>query len=191
MSNFKVIFHDFLDDYEGFIAQSDTFEFKDKYSPNDGVTYPNICENFPDEVRQEVLAKLTGFFGMEPKDPKMVVRLSLAGSNPPHLAHNDSVMGQYTFMLYLNKPEHCQGGTWFVDHKDCPMSELVHTEEQHKIWQRDTNDPSKWVVIDSVGMQTNKAVLFKSNLMHQTADPCGFGSSIEDGRLVLICFFDL
>lgn len=189
--NFKVVFHDFLDDYESFISQSESFTFKDKYSPMDGVTYPNICEDFPESIRAEVISKLSGFFGAEIKDPKMVVRLSTEGARPPHLAHNDSVMAKYTFMLYLNKPEHCKGGTWFVDHVDEPMSELVYKEEQHDIWKRDTNNPEKWKVIDSIGMQTNKGVLFSSNLMHMTAKPYGFGNSIKDGRLVLICFFDL
>lgn len=191
MSYFKVVFHNFFDDFESVREFADKAKFKDTKSHYDNAVYPNICDEIPDHIKKEMLNKIQGFFGVKPKNEKIFMRLSLPGDKPPHAAHNDSIMGQYTFMLYLNRPEHCKGGTSFVKHQDLDMRFGVKTQEGVKVWERDTNKREKWQILDSIAMETNKALLFNSNLMHWAESPYAFGQSQLDGRLMLIGFFDL
>ena len=187
---FKCIFHDFLDDFDLLRKYVDTVNFKGELNPDDGVFYPNISFDIPEKYRIEVVDKLGGFFGVELKNVKMFMRLSLNGDNPPHAAHNDQVMGQYGFMVYLNRFEDCKGGTSFVKHNDGSM-EFSTTEADQLTWKRDTNKREMWERTDTVSMTPNKAVLFNSGFTHWAEMPHSFGTSAADGRLLLICFFDL
>lgn len=191
MNEIKIILNNFLSNYEGFRSYVDNLDFKGEINPLDGVLYPNISYNIPQDIDAEITAKLEGLLGGKLKNKKMFMRLSINGDKPPHAAHNDVVMGQFTFMLYLTREEYCRGGTSFVSHKDLDMRSGVNSEEEGEVWRRDTNKREKWNKLDTVKMESNKALLFNSNLMHWAESPYSFGDSAEDGRLLLICFFDL
>lgn len=186
MGSFKLVFDNFLDDFDQLYDHAINADYQGELNPYDGVMYPNISTNIPINIKCEIVNKLQGFLGVELKDIKMFMRLSLDGDNPPHSAHNDIKMGRYTFILYLNKVEHCHGGTSFVRHKDYP-----ERETEHEIWARDTNKRDKWLVGDSVSMHPNKALLFNSELMHWAESPACYGDSAKNGRLILGCFFNL
>ncbi len=191
MRNFKFVLHDFLDNYKLLRSHADTLDFKGEVNPYDGVEYPNISADVPDVIKNEVISKLGGLFGAPLKSANIFMRLSLDGDIPPHAAHNDVIMGQYTFMLYLNRPEHCKGGTSFVKHKELDMRNGPDGEEGLAAWESDTNKREKWDRLDTVKMETNKALAFNSSMMHWAESPYAFGGSAKDGRLMLICFFDL
>lgn len=191
MSEFKIVFNDFLDDFDSVRYFADKANFKDTESEYDGAIYPNLCTEIPNNIKAEVFNKISGFFGVKVKSEKIFMRLSLDGDKPPHAAHNDSLMGKYTFMLYLNRLEDCKGGTSFVNHKDIDIEKGIVSDEHLQVWENDTNKRQKWDILDSIKMQTNKALMFNSNFMHWAEMPYCFGDNSRNGRLLLIAFFDL
>ena len=191
MGEFKLVLHDFLDDFDAVRHYADGCDFSGAVNPVDGVEYPGICTEIPVVLYNEVVNKLSNFFGKPMRDVNMFMRLSLAGDKPPHAAHNDATMGALTFMLYLTRDEHAAGGTSFVKHATEGMEHGVVTPAQQKIWKRDTNKRECWRQTDTVKMRQNKALVFNSNLMHWAESPYAFGDSAANGRLMLICFFNL
>lgn len=156
----------------------DGLSYEGVTNPVDGVFYPGISLEIPDYVKP--------YFG----HPKfMFMRLSLAGVPVPHQAHTDTVMGQLSLMFYLNRQEHARGGTSLVRHLETGMITDPQTVEEEQIWKRDTNIPRAWEIYEISKMQPNRAVVFPANLMHRAEPLGGFGSTPQDGRLVLTAFY--
>jgi hypothetical protein len=179
LNNFEII-DDFLpaDVFNLLRTHCDQELYSGVVNPADGVLYPGISIDIPEVVLR--------FFGR----PKFIfMRLSLAGVPVPHQAHTDALMGNESLMFYLNRPEHCQGGTALVRHKESGLWRNPVTSKAEEIWQRDTNVPEAWEVYDMAHMQTNRAVLFDANLMHRAEPIGGFGNSPQNGRLVLTAFY--
>lgn len=130
-------------------------------------------------------------------------RISLAGEDADRRYHVHVDPDCYwSGILYLTRPEHCQGGTEFFRHKAlgtdrCPIyaHEVreygvgTYFEAADKIIQRDSNDLSRWELLMTVPMRFNRLVLIRPWLWH-TAGP-SFGATPEDGRLVQLFFFKL
>jgi hypothetical protein len=126
-------------------------------------------------------------------------RLSLASDNDkPARIHID--VSDWTGVLYLSRPEDCQGGTELYRHiptgtDRVPMdmetlnavgySNYKDMEEQ--ILKKDAFDRSKWELAVSVPARFNRLVLIQPHYWH-TAGP-GFGDSVVNGRLVYLMFF--
>ena len=111
-----MIVDDFLEDFDSVRKVCDGLNYSGVTSPVDGVFYPGISLEIPQAVKAEVvekLEKLTGNVG----NLWLFLRLSVKGVDVPHQAHNDASMGRYGMILYLNRPEHCFGGTSLVRHK--------------------------------------------------------------------------
>lgn len=180
----SVIIDDFLPQevWERFRAELDSADFSPKVNPADGVSYPDILIEIPDDVLSRV-REVTGEQAM------IFVRRSLKGTPCPHQAHNDALMGKWSLMLYLNREEHCRGGTSLVEHKIVGMREGPVTELDLLVWERDTNNPKYWNVWHQFDMKPNRAVVFPSCLMHRAEPVGGFGTSNYDGRMVLTGFF--
>jgi hypothetical protein len=118
------------------------------------------------------------------------MRLSLADVPVPHQAHTDTVMGDFSMMLYMNRAEHCQGGTSLVRHVTGMDTDPID-EESQKVWLRDTNIPEMWTPYTRCEMRTNRAFIFRANLMHRAEPLGGFGTDATNGRLVMTAFFNL
>tara|TARA_R110000803_G_scaffold166755_1_gene230011 strand:- start:4106 stop:4657 length:552 start_codon:yes stop_codon:yes gene_type:complete len=171
----------FLDNYQEFRSHCDRLKFHGEICPIDGQTYPAISSQIPPEVLNEIYFKIELVMGCE-IDPKFIfMRLTTEGEYCPHQAHNDLSMAQWTFLLYLNKNEHCQGGTDFVKH--------IHGRDVED-WATDHSDPEKWEIVENCEMRENRACIFEAGKMHRAQPLGGFGQNEEDGRLVLICFFN-
>jgi hypothetical protein len=176
----SMVIDDFLPDFTGWRAWADTCSFRDEVNPADGVSYPAICRDVPTYGTQQRLAAIMG----RPVNlHALFLRLSLAGVPVPHQAHHDQAMGDFSLMLYLNRPEHCQGGTALLEHAD--------GEPDEPTWRRDTNTPDKWRVLSLCQMRANSAFIFRSNLWHRAEPIGGFGDSTANGRLVMTGFFSL
>lgn len=106
----------------------------------------------------------------------------------------------WTGILYLTLPEHCKGGTSFLRHRASGQTRSpVYPEDwekwggierdklSHEVMIQDGKDMSKWEVTQRVDMKFNRLVLFRSWLWHM-AEP-GFGSTLEDGRLVYLMVY--
>ena len=129
-------------------------------------------------------------------------RLTLAGDTGLGDVHIDNA--HLSGVYYLTLPEHCEGGTDFFKHKRTgldqalleprEMSRLgVNTHDEanaaySKIMEEDARDRDKWEQVMRVPMRYNRLILFRPWLWH-TAGP-GFGTSIENGRLVYLLFYE-
>lgn len=179
MTPHSIIVDDFLPDFDDWRAWADKQTYSPLINPADGVEYPGICKDVPvygTRLRLEAImqhpVKINAAF----------MRLSLEGSRAPHQAHHDGLMGQYSLMMYMNRPEHCQGGTGLVRHVS--GDDLTH-------WETDHSDPDKWRVYSLCEMKANRAFIFRANLMHRAEPIGGFGTDATNGRLVYTAFFDI
>jgi hypothetical protein len=185
-----VIVDGFLPIYKEFREYCDTLEYGDVTSPIDSVVYPGISLAIPEHIKDEIIESLLDVEDCDITVRAMFLRLTLLGMIYPHQAHTDSSMGDCSLMLYLNRQEHCQGGTSLVTHVETGMYANPRTKGEEDIWRRDTNNPDKWQVTYLAEMQPNRAFMFDARLMHRAEPIGGFGSSAKDGRLVLTCFYD-
>ena len=125
-------------------------------------------------------------------------RVALASDDPIARIHIDQ--SHWSGILYLSRPEDCQGGTEFFRHKRTgtdrvPMDEeslkaigySTYEELQKDILDKDALDRSKWEHTMTVPMRFNRLVLLQPHYWH-TAGP-GFGDSLENGRLIYVMFF--
>lgn len=175
----SIIIDDFLPDFDDWRAWADKQRYAPVVNPADGVEYPGICKEVPTFGTR---MRLEAIMQHPVKINAAFMRLSLAGVQVPHQAHHDALMGQYSLMLYLNRAEHCQGGTSLVRHVS--GDDLAH-------WERDTNRPEMWSVYSLCEMRPNRAFIFRADLMHR-AEPVGaFGTDPTNGRLVYTAFFDI
>ncbi len=130
-------------------------------------------------------------------------RITLEGDKGMADVHIDQ--GHWSGILYLSKPEDCQGGTDFFRHKatgterallektDLDTLGISDPKEANKIFNNilldDTHNPDAWERTMRVPMRFNRLVLIRPWLWH-TAGP-GFGTSLDNGRLIYLLFFDL
>ena len=183
-----MIVDNFLDDFDSLRKHCDDLSYSGFTSPVDGVFYPGISLGIPEETRAEVLGKLQKITG-EVKNPWLFLRLSLDGVDVPHQAHNDASMGRYGMILYINRPEHCQGGTSTVRHITEGMESGPQTDKQLEIWKRDVNKYEQWEITEMIDMQHNRAWIFPTQQMHRAEKPSSYGTSPADGRLVMVAFW--
>lgn len=175
----SMIIDEFLPDFDDFRAWADEQVYAPVINPADCVEYPGICKEVPvfgTRLRLQAIMQ-------QPVHIRAAfMRLSLEGSRAPHQAHNDALMGHYSMMLYLNRPEHCRGGTSLVRHLS--GDDMAH-------WELDHSDPSKWRVYSIAEMQPNRAFIFRAELFHRAEPVGGFGTDPTNGRLVYTAFFDV
>ena len=125
-------------------------------------------------------------------------RVALASDDKPARIHIDQ--SHWSGILYLSRPEDCQGGTEFFRHKPTgtdrvPMDPQSlrkigyssYKELQEDILDKDALDRSNWEHTMTVPMRFNRLVLLQPHYWH-TAGP-GFGDSLENGRLIYLMFF--
>lgn len=173
----SLIIDEFLSDFDHWRAWADKAEYADVVNPADGVSYPGICTKVP---TWGIRNRLQGIMGSQVRIKTAFLRLSTQGVHVPHQAHHDGIMGDYSLMLYLNRPEHCRGGTELVRH-------LVDDE----LWSIDHSNPDRWGVYSRCEMRSNRAFLFDAHLMHRASPVGGFGQDARNGRLVYTAFFNL
>lgn len=135
---------------------------------------------------------------MTPPQSHAKCRITLAADKGRATVHVDKAY--WSGILYLTKPEDCQGGTDFfrhvrtgtdrgpLNHEELAAMGFSSIEDMHReIIEKDSNDSSKWELTMRVPMRFNRLVLLRPWLWH-TAGP-GFGDRIENGRLVYLMFF--
>jgi len=185
----SAIVDDALTDFDRARRWADAATFGDVLSPVDGVTYPGICADVPLLIREQMIDIASIATGEPLTCNFSFARLSLAGVAVPHQAHNDATMGRYSMMLYLNRPEHCVGGTEIVRHVVHGMDHGPQNDCELAAWELDHSQPEQWEVAGGAKMRANRAFVFDAALMHRAAPIGGFGSTQFDGRLVLTGFY--
>lgn len=101
------------------------------------------------------------------------------------VCHTDWDLGDATAVLYLTLPEHCRGGTAFFRHHATADVELVPARAH----DYDYRDPAAWDRLLAIPMAFNRCVVFPAPRFHSVIPPL-FGSSIADGRLTLVAWFN-
>ena len=111
----------------------------------------------------------------------------------------------YSGILYLSRPEDCTmrgtGGTDFFRHKRTGLERVPQDAARiadagyrdinqlvEDVVNKDTNYPAKWERVMQVPIRFNRLILFSPWQFHAAAP--GFGKGLEDGRLVMLLFFD-
>lgn len=191
-----IIVDDFFSDAEGFRDAGLRLAFPEQDSNFPGRnSYQRIeIPGLDQHVSQLVGEKLRPL----PNSGHAKFRLTLATDFGRAGVHVDP--GYWSGILYLSRPEDCQGGTDFFRHKRTnterrPMNDQevaalgykTYAESEHDILGRDTLDESAWERTMTVPMRFNRLLLLRPWLWH-TAGP-GFGDRPENGRLVYLLFF--
>ena len=193
----SLILDNFLQDPDVLLKHAHNQSFDGVKNPTDGVVYPDININIPDEVKIEILGKITDVFQsiQNPRsviiNPLFFMRRSIKDVHVPHQAHTDLSMGSHTLLLYLNKEYPDNYGTEIVEHKSGTMAINPQTKEQEDLWRKDTNTPDAWKVISFCKGEYNRGFILRSELFHRAQPVSGFGDNNENGRLVLVCFFTI
>ena len=183
-----MIVDDFLETFDALKHAAVNNSYDGIVNPADGVLYPDIMVDIPHECRAEVQSRLDGVMGRPVVINTMFMRLTSRNTTgAPHQAHNDSVMGHFTLLLYLNDGP---GGTSFVKHRETGMDAQPETQEQYDAWERDTNVPEAWEITEMVEMRENRANIIAADRMHRAEPVGGFGEDATDGRIVLTAFFE-
>jgi hypothetical protein len=186
----EIIVDNFLNDFDSFRVHCDNVSYGGIVNPADNVFYPGVSLDIPKSVQAEVVSQVISVMGRDIKVNAMFLRLSTKGMDAPHQSHTDSVMGNYSLMLYMNKVEDCEGGTSLVLHKNTGLCSTPINEKQLKVWQDDTNNAEAWQITDIAAMIPNRAFIFDADFMHRAEPVGGFGDNEKNGRLVLTMFYD-
>lgn len=125
-------------------------------------------------------------------------RITLAGDKGLSGVHIDPCF--YSGILYLSLPEHCRGGTQFFRHRRTGLERVPTDPFQmaqagysdinqliEEVVNQDTLKASRWEKTFAVPMRFNRLILFSPWMFHNSGP--GFGTTIDNGRLVHLMFF--
>jgi Family of unknown function (DUF6445) len=137
--------------------------------------------NCPLEVEREACSKLEKILGIRIESNTFQFRYTLGSSSKRAVCHVDR--SQYTAVMYLTRPEHCQGGTSLFRHIPSNRYE-AELEEPF-----DYSNPDSWEEIYRVEMKFNRMVVYPGRLFHSPTPPF-FGDTIENARLSQTMFIN-
>ena len=159
-------------------------EYTDWLGP-DGQMYKRICIIDNPFVKEQLEKDLNTDIDML----GMAFRLNYKGEEPNQAIHTDVGWGTHAMVLYLNDDPN-YGGTAFWRHIESGKERLSpHDLMTYVKVRKDWEDSSKWQMVDAVQMKANRAVIYESELFHSRYPFEAFGSTPEDGRLILVAFF--
>jgi len=191
-----------VDDFYGNIRELRQAALRLTYPEQQG-PYPgrNSVERITLEGLSEEVSRLVGepLVALDKDQAHGKCRIALGNDLGKAKVHVDP--SHWSGILYLNEPEHCQGGTEFFRHREtntdrAPLSdqEAMHLygapsakEWTANLLERDSLDDSKWEMTMRVPMRFNRLVLLRPWLWHTAGE--SFGNTIENGRLIYLMFF--
>ena len=185
-----IVVDGFISEYDAFRRFLDGVNYSGMTNPADGVFYPGVSDDIPAYVAKCVDKSIAEAAGFAVNVKCQFLRLSVDGVGAPHQAHNDKLMSEYLCIHYLNRPSDCQGGTSFVRHIETGMDGEPKNETELEAWKNDHSNPDAWAVLSMCEMRENRAFIYPAEAMHRAEPVGGFGSGAEDGRLVMVTFFD-
>ena len=193
-----IIVDDFLEQAENFRATALGLSYPERegeYFPGRNSVQRLALEGLEQEISAIVREPLVPLTNLR---SHAKCRIALAGDDQEAKIHVDP--SHWSGILYLSRPEDCQGGTEFFRHIETGMDRVPigpkdlaeagfssYEQLQREIMDRDVHDRSKWECEMVVPMRFNRLVLLRPWLFH-TSGP-GFGDRIENGRLVYLMFF--
>ena len=180
-----VVVDDFLDS-PGEIRGIGVNALYEDLQMQDGVTYKRVSPQTIPEVVEKVEALLRRKIDLL----GMGFRLNYEGETPNNEIHADLGWGKYALVLYLNEPPAgIQSGTGFWRHLS-GAERIRHGETKvYEAVKDDWNDADKWEQTKFVSAKYNSAIIYRSELFHSRWPFEAFGSTPEDGRLIVVAFF--
>jgi len=91
-------------------------------------------------------------------------------------------------VLFLTPNAPLSSGTRIYQHKSSGLYTRSPNQEIEKQVNADSQDLSRWEIVDQIGNKFNRLVLFRSNRYHMSGEYFGF--TMEDGRLFQVFFFN-
>lgn len=106
--------------------------------------------------------------------------------------HTDSYT-DWAGVCYLTPDAPLSSGTGLFKHKETNITTWKNYEGQeddpiYKIISTDSQDYTKWEMVDRIGNVFNRLILYRSNNFHVSLDY--FGTDKENGRLFQVFFFN-
>jgi hypothetical protein len=195
VKRYAIIIDDFIRDLDEARRVAATSTPADTVNPADGKLYSRVHvidakspllmragNNFAQIMGGKIQTKLSFF------------RYSLKDAHAPYHAHSDAMMdAKYTAVCFLNKAEHCKGGTQFLRHIETGLdrwNKATPPDLAAKLTADDKN-PSKWTEEFFAPMAPGRVVIYPGDLIHASTPWNGFGDSEENGRLVFVTLFNL
>lgn len=161
-------------------------EFRSVENPVDKVEYPLVCLDIPLAVRESMVGRLS-MICLRPVAPQFIfARLMPEGCEIPHHVHSDRSMGDYSAHVYLSKEWPIGAGTAFYSHETEGPRECDATDRS----KLDFSSMDKWTKSLLFQGRFNTLFMHDSSFYHCAEPTHGFGSTKEDSRLVLTCFFN-
>ncbi len=182
---------DFFTDFDSFDKYVRRLPFEGLINPADGVEYPDISIDIPKAIRAEYKQSLEDAAGWPVKINQLFLRnTDTTTPTAPHQAHTDTIQGTHIALVYMQDGPK-GAGTSLVKHKALGFDKDPETQEEFDAWKRDVNTPDAWEITALLEMKANRLVAgIWSALMHRAEPIHGFGTSPQDGRIVLICFYE-
>lgn len=148
-----------------------------------------VCPKIARLMQASVVPKLSFF------------RMGLRQHKPEVYIHSDTSVGaQFAAVYYLTPANACIGGTAFWTHRETMASRQPTIEdtqgrgdvlsELFEVYNRDTNDESKWDMDGLVPMKWNRMILYPGDLFHSRFPKDYVAETNDLGRLIWVCFFD-
>jgi hypothetical protein len=192
------VIDDFMPDFEAFRARA----LEAEYKPLGGGMLETglYTEYFGEPSVIERIAAVVGY-PLVPADPKGTGRFSLRTSrmNMGLDIHADACL--LGGILYLNRAEHCQGGTSVFRHRATGLFAFPNEAEQAGLGlasdatgyfdyfcRKEGMDRGKWEEVARAEMKPNRLVLIGGGLFHSHSSV--FGNDLADGRLVQLYFLN-
>lgn len=166
-------------------------EFKTVISPADGLEYPNILTPLPIVLLEEVLVKLSLTFGEQVQHLLSFLRMTTKGYEPHAWIHSDPRIADWIAVTYLYPGAGAYHGTAMYEHRTGLVKRSPRNAEEQAVWERDCHNEMDWRVIGWVEAQYNRTVIFNTHTLHAAHPRTGHGEGVEDGRLVMVNFFNL
>ncbi len=128
------------------------------------------------EIERYAREKIEGILGAAIVASLFQFRYTLAAFPKRAVCHFDDF--DFTAVMYLTLPQHCQGGTSFFRHR--PTDHASFDPDSSSKYN--FADPAQWEEVDRVPMKFNRMVVYPGKLFHSPTPPF-FGDTIENARL--------
>jgi hypothetical protein len=179
---------DFLGDPEAFRLDALSRRYYTIRGP-DGERYQNVHVFPSDEFEPAMSERL----GRKVSIDHCFLRLNPTGDN--HRIHADIAHSPYAFVLYLNAPEQCRGGTAFWRYKrtgSVAFPEITNVNRATRFAEEilaNHEDLTKWEQIALVEMKFNRMICYPTKQFHSRWPLEGWGEGAAGARLVAVGFF--
>lgn len=191
------VIDNFFDDPELERAKALVSEFKD--TEHNGMTYGGICQVQDDASFSKIQSALSL---ADASSKECFYRRYLPGQESVDFIHNDSLIGTFSAIAFLNSPEQCNGGLAFWRHKllgwdqhpnaqQCTAMGLLDKDPWFQRVFEDGHREELWEMTDYVPMKFNRCVVFYSPTFHSRYPKEAIGSEAADCRLIKTFFYKL